>query len=83
MEVADRMAIWIMYFGIPQILQCNNGKEFKSALLILLKRYRIKIINGRPRTPRTQRLVEQTNLTVKINYESDKKLEAAVYGLLV
>ena len=39
----------------------DNGKEFKGAVLILLKRFGVRIINGRPRRPQTQGLVEQAN----------------------
>ena len=47
------IAEWLGIVGIPRILQCDNGKEFKGALLILLKKYGIKIINGRPRHPQS------------------------------
>ena len=46
-------------------MQVDNGKEFKGALLILLRKYGIQIINGAPRTPQTQGLVEQTNGVVE------------------
>lgn len=39
--------------------------EFKGICLLLMRQYGIKVINGRPRTPRTQGLVEQANGTVK------------------
>jgi transposase InsO family protein len=51
--------------GPPGSIQCDNGREFKGVLLLLLKRHGVKIINGRPRTPQTQGLVEQGNGTVK------------------
>ena len=60
-----RMSEWIRVFGVPTIVQADNGKEFKSVLKLLLLLHRIKIKNGRPRTPRTQGLVEQANGTVK------------------
>ena len=46
-------------------MQSNNRKEFKGALLILLRKYGIKIINGAPRSPQIQGLVEQANGVVK------------------
>lgn len=46
-------------------MQSDNGREFKGVMRELLLRYRVKIINGRPRTSRTQGLVEQANGTVK------------------
>ena len=50
---------------MPKIVQSNNGREFKGVMRELLLHHGIKIINGRPRTPRTQGLVEQANGTVK------------------
>ncbi len=41
--------------------------NFKGVLLILLQRYGIKVINGRPRHPQTQGLVEQANGVMKKN----------------
>jgi len=64
------IAQWLGIVGIPKILQCDNGKEFKGVLLVLLKKYGVKIINGRLRHPQTQGLVEQANGVVK------KKLRA-------
>lgn len=64
-EVADAIAKWIGHFEPPEILQCDNGREFKGVLLILLKKYGVKVVNGRPRTPSTQGLLEQANGTVK------------------
>lgn len=64
-EVAVNIAQWIGCFGPPKILQCDNGKEFKGVLLVLLKHHGIKVINGRPRNPQTQGLVEQANGTFK------------------
>jgi len=63
--VAACIAQWLVVVGIPRILQCDNGVEFKGVLLILLKKYGIKIINGRARHPQTQGLIEQANGVVK------------------
>ena len=60
-----RMSEWIGEFGVPTIVQADNGKEFKGVLKLLLLSYGVKIKNERPRTPRIQELVEQTNKTVK------------------
>ncbi|RFU28623.1 hypothetical protein B7463_g7723, partial [Scytalidium lignicola] len=59
--IAQAFAQFIMAFLPPKILQCDNGKEFKGALLILLRKYGIRIINGKPRSPQTQGLVKQAN----------------------
>lgn len=72
--VARCLETYITPVGIPDILQCNNSKEFKSAALILLKNYGDKVINGRPQTPQTQRLVEQANRVMKNKLK--KKVES-------
>jgi hypothetical protein len=46
-------------------MEADNGKEFKGALLILLRKYGIKVVNGAPRSPQTQGLVEQANGVVE------------------
>lgn len=63
--VARTIHTWISILGIFEILQSDNGSEFKGICLELMRRYGIKVINDRPRTPRTQGLVEQANGTVK------------------
>ncbi len=37
-----------MAFGPPKIIQCDKGKEFKGALLLVLGRHKIKLINSNP-----------------------------------
>lgn len=64
-EVAFWINIFIRHYGMFDICQCDNGKEFKGACLILLKRYGIRVVNGRPRSPQTQGLVEQANSVAK------------------
>jgi hypothetical protein len=39
----------------------DNGKEFKGALLKVIRHMGTMIINGSPRHPQTQGLVEQAN----------------------
>ncbi|KFY99011.1 hypothetical protein V498_01051 [Pseudogymnoascus sp. VKM F-4517 (FW-2822)] len=46
-------------------MQADNGKEFKGALLILLRKYRIQVINGALRSLQTQGLIEQANGVVE------------------
>ena len=65
MAVSEKLALWIGLFGPPHILQCDNGTEFKDTVLLLLKKYGIKVLNGRPRHPQTQGLVEKHNSTLK------------------
>jgi len=65
-EVASNISLFIGAFRPPRILQCDNGREFKGVLLVLLRAHGIKVINDCPRTPRTQGLVEQGNHTMKL-----------------
>ena len=64
-ECATSLATFIKFMGEPEICQSDNGKEFKSMLLILLKCHGVKAVYGRARTPRIQGLVEQGNFMVK------------------
>lgn len=63
--IAEAFAQFIAAFLPPKIIQADNGKEFKGALLILLRKYGIQIVNGAPRSPQTQGLVEQANGVVE------------------
>lgn len=63
--IAAAFAQFIAAFLPPKIMQADNGKEFKGALLILLRKYGIQIVNGAPRSPQTQGLVEQANGVVE------------------
>ena len=63
--VADKLADFLMFAGPPEIVQMDNGKEFKGVCLLLLKRFGIRIVNDRSRRPQTQGLVEQANGVAK------------------
>ena len=43
-EVSEKLALWIGLFGPPHIFQCDNGTEFKDTVLLLLKKYGIKVL---------------------------------------
>lgn len=64
-EVVKVVLTWIMHLGPPKILQSDNGTEFKGALSILLRQYGIQVINGRPRHPQSQGMVEKANHILK------------------
>lgn len=64
-EVVKVVITWIMHLGPPKILQSDNGTEFKGALTILLRQHGIQIINGRPRHPQSQGMVEKGNHILK------------------
>jgi transposase InsO family protein len=59
------MTLWIQLYGPPEILQSDNGREFKGAVERLLLAWGIKIKHGKPRTPQVQGLVEQANGVVQ------------------
>ncbi|KAM9914074.1 hypothetical protein OXX69_000974 [Metschnikowia pulcherrima] len=63
--IAKCLEEFIRFYGPPEIVQCDNGMEFKGAVERVLLFYGVKIINGRPRTPRVQGLVEKANGVVK------------------
>ena len=69
-EVAESMALFLGLFEPPKYLHCDNGKEFKGVLLVLAESFGIRVINGRPRNPSTQGLVEQANGTMKTRIRS-------------
>ena len=77
--VARCMHHWIAVLGIFEILQSDNGSEFKGICLELMRRYGVKVINGRPRTPRTQSLVEQANGIVKNRISSWKREHGSMH----
>jgi len=65
-EVADGIATLLSFFEPPKIMQRDNEREFKGVLLVLLKEYGIHVVNGCPRNPSTQGLVEQANVTIEM-----------------
>ena len=70
MEVAETLALWIGLFGPLYILQCDNSTEFKDTVPLLLKKHGIKVLNGQPRHPQTQGLVEKHNNTLKLKLQA-------------
>jgi hypothetical protein len=61
-------------FGPLEIIQSDNGKEFIAEVIQLLaERWKIRLINGRPRRPQTQGLVEQANSTVQARLSKWKR----------
>lgn len=64
-EVVKVVLMWIMHLGPPKILQSDNGTEFKGALTLLLRQHGIQVINGRPRHPQSQGMIEKANHVLK------------------
>ena len=54
------------YLGTPKILHSDNGREFVNEIVeSVVKEWPGEVINGRPRNPKCQGLVEQGNGTVE------------------
>ncbi len=49
--VATTVNQWICIYGAMDILQSDNGSEFKRVCLELVKSSDVRVINGQPRTP--------------------------------
>ncbi len=63
--VAIAVNRWIRIYSALDILQSDNGSEFKGVCLELVKSFGVRVINSWPWTPRTQGLIEKANRTVK------------------
>ena len=61
--------------GAPRILQCDNGGEFRGAVLSAVKHIGVKIINSRAYHPQSQGKVERSHrgLRDKIRYDILRK----------
>ncbi|CAF1558374.1 unnamed protein product, partial [Didymodactylos carnosus] len=65
-HVAQNLSSLFYQFGPCKILQSDNGKEFTAGVIKDLKLIwpGVAIINGRPRHPQSQGLVERSNATL-------------------
>ena len=54
-----------MCYGPWEVLQCDQGAEFKATVAILMRRHGIKVIYSSPHHPVSQGLIEQTNGQLK------------------
>lgn len=71
--IAKYLNLLIRHCGVPKMIQCDNGKEFKGAVTRLLRKRGAIMINGRPRHPQSQGLVEKGNGFVKHKIANWKK----------
>ena len=63
------------YFGLPKILQSDNGREFVNEVIReVLKSWpgEVTIINGRPRHSQSRGLVEKGNHLVEMQLQAMK-----------
>ena len=69
-EVADLLEDILGDFGLPYILQTDNGCEFSNDTLfsqLNLNRPSTEIIHGKPRNSESQGSVERANREVKMH----------------
>ena len=64
-NVALHLGGFIGLFGIPGILQCDNGPEFKGACDCLVKHHGIPVFHSKPRNLQTNGLIAQANGVLK------------------
>ncbi|CAF2057370.1 unnamed protein product [Rotaria magnacalcarata] len=66
-NVAETLKSIFYQFGPPRILQSDNGREFVAKVILDLTKLwpGLLIINGRPRHPQSQGLVERGNAVVQ------------------
>jgi transposase InsO family protein len=64
-ETAEKLRLWCNDNGHPPTLHCDNGTEFKGAMLEYCKEHNINVINGRPYHPESQGSIEVANKTFK------------------
>jgi transposase InsO family protein len=67
--VQKHFAYWMGHFGVPKIVQSDNGGGFRSVLEELLREQGIQIIHGWAKHPQSQGLVEQGNFVIKRKLE--------------
>ena len=78
-ETAKALASRVFsYFGLPKILQSDNGTEFVNNVikaLLVIWPGNTSFINGSPRHSQSQGLVEQGNKTIQVMISAREKQE--------
>ncbi|XP_022806163.1 KRAB-A domain-containing protein 2-like [Stylophora pistillata] len=69
--IANELECVYMEHGSPEIIQCDQGAEFKKALKTLCDRMNIKLIYSRPRHLQSQGKVERCHRTLRSKMEYD------------
>ena len=66
-EVGDELLNIFLDFGAPIVLQSENGREFTAEIIRRLSDLwpSLTLVNGRPRHPQTQGVVERANADLK------------------
>ena len=69
--IAIELECIYMEYGSPEIIQCDQGGEFKKALKLLCDRMNIKLIYSRPRHNQSQGKVERYYRALRSKMEYD------------
>ena len=66
-EVANSLFEIFSIFGVPYILQSDNGREFRNSLISAVKMMwpDMNLVHGRARHPQSQGSVERSNADIK------------------
>ena len=65
LEVSNALESLFLTFGLPTVLQCDNGKEFSNSVINdLCARFNVKLIHARVRHPQPQGQIERLNQTL-------------------
>ena len=71
-SIAETLKTIVYEFGLPQILQSDNGHKFAARVMIdVIKMWpELLIVNGRPRHSQDQALIETSNAVVQQLFEN-------------
>ena len=69
--IAIELECIYMEYGSPEIIQCDQGGEFKKALKLLCDHMNIKLIYSRPRHNQSQGKVERYHRALRSKMEYD------------
>ena len=69
--IAIKLECIYIEYGSPEIIQCDQGGEFKKALKLLCDRMNIKLIDSRPRYNQSQGKVERYHRALRSKMEYD------------
>ncbi|KAJ8141598.1 hypothetical protein OY671_005229 [Metschnikowia pulcherrima] len=71
--VADCLREYMKYYGVPEIIQSDNGTEFKGEVSRLMQEKRIKVVHSQAYSPQTNGSVEKGNGIAKAKIASWKE----------
>ena len=69
--IANELVCIYMEYGSPEIIQCDQGGEFKKALKLLCDHMNVKLIYSRPHHNQSQGKVERYYRALRSKMEYD------------